>query len=692
MISLDFETRSEADLKKVGTYEYAKHPSTEPVCLGYHFTGERKVQLWHPYFEDLSPLQKTKKKDKVRRDLPATPDPEDLWTEIALGALVEAHHSFFERCIWHFVMVRKYGWPEIPIDQWRCSSAKCASFSLRSRLEHAAIDLGLPQRKDTAGHRTMLKLCQPRKPTKGDPDSKWHQCRDDLITVFKYNIVDVRTEVAVSAQLRPLSRHELQVWQMDQAINWRGFHADRKMVDGALQIEAEARLKACDELSDITYGAVKKYTLRVAFIEWLLSEGVKVPKKLNKKEKMVYTTDKNAIAEMMEGTLDGPYPEHIIRALEVWKSANKASKYQAFSDRMSADDDRIREVFIFAKAGPGRWASSNPQIQNMKRDVPKDHDDQCIDISTGNFELMQLLYDGDNILTQTSRCIRGAITAAPGTDLIDSDFSAVEPRGAFWAVGDPGGLDMFEKVDSGELEDAYCVMADDIYGNPRGTIKKSEGDLRQKGKVGLIGCGYQMGPGKLVSYAEGMHITITPEDAEKIVAGYRNTYWRVKKFWYAMNDAAMSAVWYPGRVFDIGPFAWRVTGRFLHMRLPSGRLISYLDPEIQNLEKPWGWQDTLTFMGTDTYTRQFKRCETYGGKEFENAIQGLCRDLLACAMLRLEAHNYPVVLHAHDEAAAEIIEGRGSLDEYNELMCVLPDWAAGFPLVAEGWRGKRYRK
>ena len=37
---LDFETFSEADLKKVGSYAYAEHPTTEVLICTYAFDDE----------------------------------------------------------------------------------------------------------------------------------------------------------------------------------------------------------------------------------------------------------------------------------------------------------------------------------------------------------------------------------------------------------------------------------------------------------------------------------------------------------------------------------------------------------------------------------------------------------------------------------------------------------------------------
>src|SRR4029077_18492608 len=100
----------------------------------------------------------------------------------------------------------------------------------------------------------------------------------------------------------------------------------------------------------------------------------------------------------------------------------------------------------------------------------------------------------------------------------------------------------------------------------------------------------------------------------------------------------------------------------------------------------------LTFMGVNPMTRQWQRQTTYGGSVCENLVQGIARDLLASALLRLEASNeFRPILSVHDEILAE-----GPIDAhlswFNTLMEATPPWAEGCPVAAESWKGNRYRK
>ena len=82
----------------------------------------------------------------------------------------------------------------------------------------------------------------------------------------------------------------------------------------------------------------------------------------------------------------------------------------------------------------------------------------------------------------------------------------------------------------------------------------------------------------------------------------------------------------------------------------------------------------------------------YGGLWTENIVSGIARDLLAEAMLRVEAAGYPIVLHVHDEIVCEVPIGFGSTEEFTRLMTRKPAWALELPIAASAWSGPRYCK
>ena len=93
-------------------------------------------------------------------------------------------------------------------------------------------------------------------------------------------------------------------------------------------------------------------------------------------------------------------------------------------------------------------------------------------------------------------------------------------------------------------------------------------------------------------------------------------------------------------------------------------------------------------MFADNAAGQFRDCRrgngAYGGLWTENVVSGIARDLLADAMLRVEAAGYPIVLHVHDELVAEVPDGFGSTDEFTRLMTRKPAWALELPIAATG--------
>jgi hypothetical protein len=63
-------------------------------------------------------------------------------------------------------------------------------------------------------------------------------------------------------------------------------------------------------------------------------------------------------------------------------------------------------------------------------------------------------------------------------------------------------------------------------------------------------------------------------------------------------------------------------------------------------------------------------------------------------MLALENKGYEVINSIHDEVLLLVDESVGdkAMDDVIKIMTTPPEWAPDFPLAAEGWVSKRYKK
>ena len=110
---------------------------------------------------------------------------------------------------------------------------------------------------------------------------------------------------------------------------------------------------------------------------------------------------------------------------------------------------------------------------------------------------------------------------------------------------------------------------------------------------------------------------------------------------------------------------------------------------------PWGaMRDGVTVRNQNTFTRKWGRNKLIGSSIFQSSVQATARDMLTEAMLRLNDEAYSMVNSVHDEILLLVSEADGetALGRVIEIMTTPPKWAPDFPLAAEGWFGKRYRK
>jgi DNA polymerase len=312
-------------------------------------------------------------------------------------------------------------------------------------------------------------------------------------------------------------------------------------------------------------------------------------------------------------------------------------------------------------------------------------------------------------LVVASSMLRSMIHAPEGHRLISGDYSQIEARVVAWIAGENDLVDAFAAGAK-----VYEQMGAAYSGKPLEEITK-DSEERQIGKNSVLGCGFGMGADRFAEQVQQQSGIVLPRGerdeegrllegevdvAQHIITTYRSMYSRIPAFWREINDAAKTAVLKPGEVARCGVWGaikWVVRGQFLWCVLPSGRPLAYALPRIETrVVRPKNGDpfttESVTFMSVNSVTRRWERTAGYGGLWTENVVQAMARDLMAAAMLRVEGAGYPVVLTVHDEILCEVPNGHGSLEEFLNLMRVLPPWAAGLPVAAEGWVGERYRK
>ena len=388
------------------------------------------------------------------------------------------------------------------------------------------------------------------------------------------------------------------------------------------------------------------------------------------------------------------------RLLQLRLALSKAStaKFKALLKGLGKDG-RVKSLLMYHGTSTGRWSAKRFQPQNLpSRDLAIDADEVEDALRAAKVGMLADLYD--DVTAVASACLRGQLIAGPGNRYTCADYSAIEGRVLAWLAGEAHVIAAY--VQGLRL---YCVAASGIYGESYEAINKGrKHDHKYKqmdlvGKVVELACGYQGALGAFKAMAKNYALDLPDADIKEAVANWRASRPATVALWHGVEEAAKSAVLNPGELFEFRGVKFRVIGKFLIMRLPSGSYLYYYRPRMEPKEMPWKddegkpvVKDCLAFDGMDSKTHKWGRQFTYGGSLVENAVQRLARDIMAGGMLRLEAAGYTPELSVHDEILSEDRIGFGSVEEFCRIMAEVPEWAPGLPLAAEGWEGPRYKK
>lgn len=642
---IDFETRSDIDLKKQGVYVYARSPFTEILCMAYKIDG-RQTKIWKR----------------------GEPFPSD----IDMSSSFFAQNAPFEFEIWNEVGVKKYGWPELPIEKLYCTLAMALTHALPGSLEKMAPALGIEKQKDMAGNRVMLQLSRPRKILEDGSYIWWEEADapEKFEALYAYCIQDVEVEAEADERMLPLQPSERELWLLDHKINSRGIQIDIPSVKKAIDVIYDEKIRLDKEMQKVSNGKIASASASVQIKDYLVERGVDAE-----------SVTKSDVLDLLKLT---NLPDDCRRILEIRQEGSKSStaKLRAMLLRANADG-RVRGCHQYHGAGTGRWSGRGIQTQNLPRPNLKQEDIEGViaNLHKGA-DYIDLFYGAPT--SAISDCIRSLITAAPGKDLIVVDFAAIEARVLAWLAGQEDVLEIFRthgKIYEAQAAGIYNVRFEDVTK-----------DQRQIGKVAILALGYQGGVGAFQSMAKNYGVVVSDKRADEIKVAWRKANPKIVQYWYDLDNAAVQAVLNPGKNFKAGHIerqvTFRVAGSFLMCRLPSGRILYYPYPKIE--VNKFG-RDSVTYMSEDV-TGKWVRMSYYGGLAAENITQAVSRDLLAEAMLNLEKEMYEVVMHVHDEIVCEVDKKFGTLKNMITIVCKLPAWAKDLPIASEGFRAKRYRK
>ncbi len=688
----DCETYSECDLKSAGTHRYAEHPSTEITVAQWALDdGEPNVidcTTNGAYSVGTGPL------------VSLLEDP---------AVTVIAHNSMFDR-----TLLRHCWGIDVPVERWQDTMIKAMAHGLPGSLDKIGQIVGLAddEAKDKRGRELIQLFCKPRpkghtlrRATRETHPKEWAE----FLEYSRQDIVAMRAIDAKLPSWNYRSGHaELGLWHLDQRINDRGVAVDTDLAVAAIDAVAREQKRLKSEVTEHTDGLVTNVSQRDNLLAYICAEyGVDLP---------------DLKADTLRRRVEDPaLPDgvRLLLAMRLEGTKTSTAKYKALVNATSADG-RLRNTLQFAGATrTARWAGRIFQPQNMPRpDMKQAEIDEGIDaLKAGCADLFF-----SNVMRLTANTVRGCIVAPEGKKLVIADLSNIEGRGLAYLAGERWKLKAFADFDAGIGEDLYKVA----YGRSFNIDPKDAvGQKRQIGKVMELGLGYEGGVAAFLTFAavyqmdlaqlaEAVYATASPQalaDAqgmwswaqkkkrtlglpervyvacEVLKKAWRDAHAMTSALWKAAGDSVRAAIKNPGETFPIGEhLKARRDGAWLRIRLPSGRYLCYINPQVED-------DGQITYFGVNQYTRQWGRIKTYGGKLIENCTQAFARDVLAYNMPSIEAKGYEIVLSVHDELLTETPQRpEFNADELGAMMATAPQWAPGIPLAAAGFETTRYRK
>ena len=640
---LDTETYSPVDIGRSGIYRYSEDPGFHILLFGYAVDdGDVNVI-------DLASGEEI---------------PDEIINAIRDEKVIKwAHNASFERvCLSRYLRLPRHEY--LSPESWRCSMVWSAYLGLPLSLKDIGKVLRLEEQKIDEGRKLIRLFCSPTVPSAKNGYFQRNLPKffpDDWKRFIEYNRRDVEVEIAIARKLSPFPVPDF-IWDeyhLSERINDRGVLVDTAFARKAIGLDDAAKREIVSRMQVITGlenpGSVQQLKT------WLKDNHVDIESLGKKEVKALLDKVPSELKEVLE--------------LRLKQSKSSVKKYQAMVSA-ACSDDRARGMFMFGGASRTlRFSGRLIQLQNL----PQNHIEKLAeardDVMKLDYGILSSIYD--DIPDTLSQLIRTAFIPAPGYRFIVSDFSAIEARVLSWLAGEEWRMEVFR-----ENGDIYSATASKMFGVP---VAKHgpNAELRQKGKISELALGYGGSVGALTAMG-AIEMGLSEDELKPIVASWREANPHIVKLWNDVGRAAVRTV-REKRYAETHGLVFTYEKGLLFVRLPSGHRLAYVKPRI---EKDEFGRENITYEGTGQ-TKKWERIRTFGGKQVENIVQAIARDILCFAMRNLSDHR--IVMHLHDEVVIEASPSV-SVNEITKKMSITPPWAEGLVLNADGYECGFYRK
>nr|DAO67475.1 MAG TPA: DNA polymerase I [Caudoviricetes sp.] len=486
---LDTETFSGVDLKKVGAYAYAEHPTTEIMICTYAI-DEGRVQTWDCTESPTMPRE-------LRKAL--------RWVSRKKAKIVMANGLLFDR----LVIREKWG-IDLPVCQIEDTMIMAFRHALPGGLDMQCQVLGVDadHAKDKAGKALIKRFCKPtpktykiRRYTRETHPEEWAK-------FLRYAALDIIAMREVYWRIPDWGNtpKEDEILLIDQLINDRGFYVDVDLANAAIKAVQAHKEELKEE-------AWERFGGKLTGNDFLPALRDLAP------AFTIHNAQKSTLNDLLEDP-DFPDEGKVLIEMRLGASSTASTKYNPLVNGLSADGRRRGCLQYGGAKRTLRWAGKGFQPQNLARGEYSDDHEGKIKRREGESDISfwvrsHMLTNGINSLLRgtahwaydisklTASTVRGCIIPAKGKKFVVADYSNVEGRGLAWIAGEKTALMVFKAG-----RDIYCETAGKMFGLDPEYIKANRKDLRQIGKACELGLGYGGGVAAFLQFAKNLGLDL----------------------------------------------------------------------------------------------------------------------------------------------------------------------------------------